>query len=262
VEDLVQQDCHFPWHSITSSSGLMRWLSIPCPKRPAVDTHVITVPLLSDRLCIPGLQSTTLVATSAEATQSHMAVWTSHVTKSRAHVCIKRRALRYRQQSLCEREWLFRAQSGPIPRPITIPIHAKQVAYTSCSHAVVYVSCATAGAGQQPQQKGLGKEGDRWWYHIVKTRLTEEGVDGSDASHGMLDARPAGTLTRLTGVGVECSGASHGMFDARTAGTFTRLTLCSGAIHISDEAPLLKKLSYTGSFPCKSPSFPFLLVGC
>ena len=95
----------------------------------------------------------------------------------------------------------------------------------------------------------------------VRTRLTEEGVDGSDASHGMLDARPAGTLTRLTGAGVDCSDASHGMFDARTAGTFTRLTLCSGAIHISDEAPLLKKLSYTGDFPCKSPSFPFLLVG-
>ena len=96
----------------------------------------------------------------------------------------------------------------------------------------------------------------------MRRRLTEEGVDGSDASHGMLDARPAGTLTRLTGAGVDCSDASHGMFDAWTAGTFTRLTLRSGAIHISDEAPLLKKLSYTTGVPCKSLSILLVLGGC
>ena len=42
--------------------------------------------------------------------------------------------------------------------------------------------------------------------------------------------------------------ASQGMDDARTAGTFTCRILCSGAIHFSEDAPLLKKLS------CRAPS--------
>lgn len=77
--------------------------------------------------------------------------------------------------------------------------------------------------------------------------LTAVGVDGSEGSHGMCEMRPAGTSTRLTLAGADCSVASHGMCDARTAGTLIRLTLCSGAIHPSDTAPLLKKLSCTGT---------------
>lgn len=76
--------------------------------------------------------------------------------------------------------------------------------------------------------------------------LALAGVDGSDGSHGMCEMRPAGTATRLTLAGVDGSDASQGIVDARTAGTFTCLTLCSGAIHSSDEAPLLKKFSCTG----------------
>ena len=75
------------------------------------------------------------------------------------------------------------------------------------------------------------------------TRRALAGVDGSDASHGMCEMRPAGTFTRRALAGVDGSDASHGMCDARTAGMLTCLTLCSGATHISDEAPLLKKLS-------------------
>ena len=73
------------------------------------------------------------------------------------------------------------------------------------------------------------------------------GVDGSDASHGMWEMRPAGTSTRLALAGVDGWDASHGMCEARTAGTLMCLILRSGAIHSSDAAPLLKKLSCTAA---------------
>ncbi len=100
------------------------------------------------------------------------------------------------------------------------------------------------------------------------------GVDGSDASHGMWEMRPAGTSARAR-AGVDGWDASHGMCEARTAGTLICLILRSGAIHSSDEAPLLKKLSCTAALLYQSLqgalqsdarfpdlTHPELMVGC
>ncbi len=81
----------------------------------------------------------------------------------------------------------------------------------------------------------------------TSTRLAIAGVDGWEASHGMCEMRSAGTSTCLARAGVDGWDASHGMCEARTAGTLICLTLRSGAIHSSDAAPLLKKLSCTAA---------------
>ena len=100
------------------------------------------------------------------------------------------------------------------------------------------------------------------------------GVDGSDASHGMWEMRPAGTSARAR-AGVDGWDASHGMCEARTAGMLICRILRSGAIHSSDEAPLLKKLSCTAALfdqslqsalqgDARFPDLthPELMVGC
>ena len=113
--------------------------------------------------------------------------------------------------------------------------------------------CLTSTGGQIGVLTAVGVDGSDGSHGMREvrtvgpfTRRTLAGVDGSDASHGMCEMRPAGTFTRRTLAGVDGSDACHGMCEARTAGTFTCLTLCSGATHISDEAPLLKKLSCMG----------------